>query len=85
MPAGTAQLTARLSAAENRDKVVELEVDGRRLGRITIRGDQYQDVTLQIPPDPNRPRISSIVLHFSPVAQTDAPGTKVDRISFQSN
>ena len=85
LPSGTAQLTVRLSAAENRNKVVELEIDGRRLGRITVRGERYQDVTLQIPPDPDRPRISWIVFHFRPIAQADAAGVKVDRISFQSS
>ncbi len=85
LPSGTARLTARLSAAENRDKVVELEIDGTRLGRINLRGERYQDVTFQIPSAPDRPRISSIVLHFRPIAQPDAPGVKVDRISFQSN
>ncbi|HJO37101.1 MAG TPA: sulfatase-like hydrolase/transferase [Vicinamibacterales bacterium] len=83
LPSGAARLTARLSAADKRDEIVELEVDGRRLGRITVRGERYQDATFRIPPDPDRPRISSLVLHFKPT--TDAPAVKVDRISFRSD
>ena len=50
LPSGTTRLTARVSAAENRDKVIEVEVDGQWLGRATVSGERYQDVTLQVPP-----------------------------------
>ena len=68
LPSGTTLLTARVSASEDGDKYVELEVDGRRLGGVSIRGDRYQDVTLRIPPDPDRPEsvLSSCTSSLSP-------------------
>ena len=85
LPATATLVTARVSAGEDRDTWIDLEVDDRRLGRVTVRGEAYEDVTLEVPPDSERPRISSLVFHFGPTRAADELGVKVDRLSLQPN
>ena len=84
LPSDGSQLFVRLSAAEDRDKVVNVEIDGQLLGDQMLRGDTYQDVVWEIPADPDRPRISSLIFNFESVIE-QAPGVKVDRVSVRSN
>ena len=81
LPSGATQLTARVSAAEDLNKVIEVEIDDRWLDRVTIRGEQFQNIVVDIPPDSERPRISSLFLHFPSTVGAEAPGVKVDWLS----
>ncbi len=73
----------RVSAAEARNRVIGVERDGQLLGDVTVRGDQFQDVELEIPGNPNRSRVSSLVWHFGVVEGSESPGVKVDRLSYR--
>ena len=83
LPPVAARLMLRVSAAEARNRVIGVELDGQLLGDVTVRGDQFQDVELEIPGNPNRPRVSSLVWHFGVVEGSESPGVKVDRLSYR--
>ena len=69
------EMVARLrSPRVNHPQSIEVEVDGRPLGRWNPRADSFDEYSLRIPPDPQRPEVSTISFRFSRYRQKDSQG-----------
>ncbi len=76
LPKGAAELTLRMSASDGHDTPLSFEIDGRVVERVNVRGRRYHDVVCRIPPDPDRPAISTLVLR-----REAKRSVRVDRLS----
>ena len=73
LPQRSTELTARLwSGGVNDPQVIEVEVDGRSVGRWEPAPNRYQELSLLIPEDQDRPGISSITFRFARHRQNDS-------------
>ena len=71
LPQRSTELVARLqSPSFNDPQVIEVEVDGRSVGRWEPVSGEYQEFSLLLPEDDDRPPISSITFHFARYRQT---------------
>ena len=84
LPHRSTELMARLRSPPINDRqVIEVEVDGRSVGRWEPVWGSYQELSLLIPEDQDRPRISSITFRFARYRQggEERPASvKFDRV-----
>ena len=83
LPHRSAELTARLQSLRINDpQIVEVEVDGRSVGKWELAWGSYEELSLLIPEDQDRPQISSITFRFARDRRVGAErlSVKFDRV-----
>ena len=81
LPTRAVELVLRASSpADTGPRSMRVEVDGRPSGQPNLSGpDGYRDIAISIPPDPSRPPVSEITLHFDSGGR-DSFVFKLDRL-----
>ena len=82
LPADAVELVLRASSPPPEGaRSIRVDVDGRPAGQRALKQvDGYQDITISLPPDPSRPQVSEITLHFDGGGR-DTFVFKLDRLS----
>jgi hypothetical protein len=73
LPTRAAQMVLRASSpAGIGPRAVRVDIDGHTAAQLVlVRQDGYRDISIPIPPDPSRPPVSEITLHFDTGTTTD--------------
>jgi hypothetical protein len=84
LPADGVELVLRASSPpDTGPRSIRADVDGAPAGQLRLPGrDGYHDFVIAVPPDPSRPSISHITLHFDPGGRPDFV-FKLDRLTIR--
>jgi hypothetical protein len=84
LPATAVQLALLASApSDTGPKSIRVDIDGKPAGEVNLGGAVgYHDVIIAVPPDPSRPPVSQIALHFDAGGRDDFI-FKLDRMTIR--